>query len=856
MKLMQFEKRFIVWILAILLANSMGGITFAQEKRVVVPNEGYRSSNERILGSGYRDLWTTPIEVGVLDLHTFAGGLRPVMRVGGLQTASLAMVGKDGRSYTFRSLIKRADAIVPKEFLGTQVEWLIRDQMSAQNPAAALTVSVLSKAIGVLEVETRLVIMPDDPLLGEFREDFKNILGTIAEYPTTVSEKSPGFHGATDLVSTVELWELYRKDPNQWPDAEMYLKARLLDLLVGDWDRHHGQWGWAKIPGKADWQPIPEDRDQALSNYDGMVMGFGRLTGLPQFVKFEAKYPSIYGLSFNAWPVDRLVLPSLEWSVWERVTTEVKAKLHDQVIEEAVSRMPGEYREAVGEEIATKLKARRDLLMEASRSFYLHLAGEVDVIGTDLDEIVRLKAGSNRELEVVVGEIEGVNRIAGFYKRKFSSTETNEVRIYLLNGTTRIEVESFPANGPRVFVIGRGTPILVGETKHIHYVDLNARRKIATHTDIKELYGVPDPNEAATWLQTIDWGSTTIPVAIVDYRSGAGWIFGGGFESTQFSFDKVPYGTKHFLLGGYAIGANQPVANYSAEFRRRQHKSFLSVSAKLSGLENLRYYGLGNETDGSEGADRYRIKSLRLTFFPAWTWANGPVFELPSFTKPPERTTIFRVGPILKYGSATTESGSILGEEQPYGIGKFGQLGVSAVFHHDGRKTRKVLEGGFKIDAQTSYYFPAWDVRSRFGNIGGFFGGYIPIGSNVLLATSIDGTRVFGDYPFFEAAYLGGRGSIRGYEPNRFAGDGSVLGTAELRVRVYDLRLPIPGTIGVFGGSEVGRVFLDGEESKKWHPAAGGGVFFEMLRGLSVFSLSGWKGREDYTVQFKAGFEF
>jgi hypothetical protein len=467
-----------------------------------------------------------------------------------------------------------------------------------------------------------------------------------------------------------------------------------------------------------------------------------------------------------------------------------------------------------------------------------------------------LKTGSNRELEVVVGEIKGANRSEGFYKRKFSSTETNEVRIYLLEGTTRIEVESFPANGPRVFVIGRGTPVLVGETKHIQYVDMNSKRKIATHTDVKELYGVPNPNEEAIWAQTLDWGRTIVPVGLVNYRSDAGWIFGGGLESQHFSFDKAPYGMKHLLLGGYAIGVNQPVANYSAEFRRRQHQSFLSVSANLSGLENLRYYGFGNETDGSEHEDRYKIKNMRLTLFPAWTWAKGPVYEVPSFTRPPERTTVFGVGPILKYGSATTKSGTILDEEQPYGIGRFGQLGVSAVFHHDGRKTRKILEGGLKIDTRASYYFPAWDVRSKFGNISGFFGGYIPVGSRVLLATSIEGTRVFGDYPFFEAAYLGGRGSIRGYKPNRFAGDGSVLGSVELRVRVYDLTLPIPGTIGVFGGSEVGRIFLDGEESKKWHPTAGGGVFFEMLRGLSVFSLSGWKGREDYTVQFKAGFDF
>ena len=33
-------------------------------------------------------------------------------------------------------------------------------------------------------------------------------------------------------------------------------------------------------------------------------------------------------------------------------------------------------------------------------------------------------------------------------------------------------------------------------------------------------------------------------------------------------------------------------------------------------------------------------------------------------------------------------------------------------------------------------------------------------------------------------------------------------------------------------------------------------MFFEMLRGFSVFSFGVWRGRESYTVQFKAGFDF
>ena len=64
------------------------------------------------LGSGYRDVWMTPVSAEVLDLAREAGGLRPVGRVGGQQTKVLALVGADGRSYTFRGLVKDASHVL------------------------------------------------------------------------------------------------------------------------------------------------------------------------------------------------------------------------------------------------------------------------------------------------------------------------------------------------------------------------------------------------------------------------------------------------------------------------------------------------------------------------------------------------------------------------------------------------------------------------------------------------------------------------------------------------------------------------------------------------------------------------
>jgi hypothetical protein len=141
-----------------------------------------------LVGSDYRDLWTAAFDVPVLDLGSFAGGLTPVMRVGGQQSLGLALKGADGRDYTFRAVDKDPSSILPEDLQDTVVEGFVQDQISAAHPAGALVAEELSRAAGVPTVDTRFFALGDDPALGEFREDFAGTLGTVSVYPQPVSE--------------------------------------------------------------------------------------------------------------------------------------------------------------------------------------------------------------------------------------------------------------------------------------------------------------------------------------------------------------------------------------------------------------------------------------------------------------------------------------------------------------------------------------------------------------------------------------------------------------------------------------------------------------------------------------------
>src|SRR5206468_12047117 len=87
----------------------------ARVKVVAAPRYKAGAIHKCLLGPTYRRLWTTPVEVEVLDLRTFHGGLKPVSKGGGKQTKSLKFESADGREWRVRSVDKSAARVLPLE---------------------------------------------------------------------------------------------------------------------------------------------------------------------------------------------------------------------------------------------------------------------------------------------------------------------------------------------------------------------------------------------------------------------------------------------------------------------------------------------------------------------------------------------------------------------------------------------------------------------------------------------------------------------------------------------------------------------------------------------------------------------
>ncbi|MCK4931478.1 MAG: BamA/TamA family outer membrane protein [Candidatus Aminicenantes bacterium] len=840
-------------VLVFYLVPNVEGFVFdtPQKTKKIVAGEEYKASgfHKFLLGKNYRSLWAVPIEVDVLDFQSFAGGLRPVMRVGGMQTLGLALKGADGRSYTFRGIDKDPTSFLPQSFQDTLADRLIKDQTAAAHPAGAIVVPPIAEAAGILHNVPELVIMPDDPRLGEFRDAFANVLGTIEEYPSPALDSHPGTFGATEILSSVEMWDRRLADPENHIDSRAFLRARLVDILLGDWDRHRNQWRWAKIPYTPGWQPIPEDRDQVFASYEGLVLTWVRWRN-PQLIKFKGSYPGIEGMTWNGREMDRILLTDLELPVWEEIARDVQSRVTDDVIEKAVHRMPKEYYDLSGEEIKRSLKQRRDKLQNAAAKFYRHLAGEVNVHCTNRDDWVEVQRIDNGDVDVKVSlSVDG--KMAGdyYFQRRFHPKETKEIRIYLHNGNNFVVTSGGRLHETKVRVISGDGQDFVDDSEGggLYFSDMagNSRmiRGPGSKHDTSPYEPPPGEDPDNTLLEHRDWGRRTAPQVYPGFSSDIGLFLGGGLISTGYGFRYVPYSDSHKILAGYATSAQSGIFDYRGDFRKPNSSLFSTFSVLVSGLEFLRFYGFGNETSADETDDFYKIRQRMISIFPALHYMFSPSFEIYG-------------GLQIKYNAAKDDPDTLLGTIQPYGYANFGQVGFRLGFNWDTRNPLKASNPGFRIDVEGFVYPKAATVESTFSGVEGNAAAYISLTKPLILALSIGGKKLFGTIPYTEAAYIGGNSTVRGFAKNRFAGDSSLYGRLELRLILGKAIFVIPGEYGIFGLTDIGRVFVKGESSNKWHPAYGGGVFFSVLDLATVFSLAVAVSEEWTAVYFKAGFSF
>ncbi len=838
-------------LLALCLPAPASAQVYAPAESVtVIPRAEYRAGglHRLFFGTHYRPLWTTAIRVPVLNLATFAGGLKPTQRGGGQQTKSLRLQGADGREYQFRSVTKDPSAVLPPELKGTVAARILQDQMSAGHPAGPVVVPFLLEPIGVLHTRPILVQMPDVPALGEFRKDFAGLLGTIEERPGELAGGGTSVPGASEIVGSDDLYKQVDDHPAVPVDSRAFLLARLTDVFLGDWDRHRDQWRWARVGGAGGerWLPIPRDRDQAFVRFDGILPDYARRTA-PQLLEFGPKYGNITGATWNGRDLDRRFLSGLERPVWDSVGAVLKGRLTDQVIAYAVRQLPAEYRSLDAARMERALRARRDHIDGMVEKYYRLLAEDVDVSGSDRSDDAAVVRNADGTITVTLAH-------AGneFFRRSFKPGETKEVRVYLHGGDDRLTVNGTGTSSPTVRVIGGGGDdqftVTRGGGVHL-YDDRGTNRAEGAGINRKSWEWKADSTNPRA-LPPRDWGRRTYTRLTGSFGTDVGVLLDYGGYTDFYRFRRIPYGTRLDYRFEYATGKQDFRFIDALTHQFENSKGFWRLDALVSGIETLRWYGLGNETAQTGSTDFYKVNQSVLDL----GLRIGSRFGLRNW---------FTIGPEVRWSQTALgkkpNSARFVAVDRPYGVGRFAMTGVAAEVRVDGRDHPGFATKGAYLSLKASGYPKALDLTEAMARLeaeGSLAlapqGSWRP--SLHLMAGSI---KTFGSVPFSQTARLGGVRTLRGYRPDRFAGDAAVYGSAELRVPISKLSIIIPGEQGIFAFGDAGRVYVRGVRSDKIHTAVGGGIWMSFLNRDNVLFVGMGKPTQDKEgSRVVAGFGF
>src|SRR3989454_10387895 len=270
------------------------------------------------------------------------------------------------------------------------------------------------------------------------------------------------------------------------------------------------------------------------------------------------------------------------------------------------------------------------------------------------------------------------------------------------------------------------------------------------------------------------WRPQTVPLFGASYSPDIWLLLGAGISHTRYGFRALPPSPGLLAEAAYATGATTYRVDVTGEFRRPLLPTILYVELRASGLELIRFYGVGNETDGSQPDSVYRVAQTQLLV--------GPRVAIP--LAPQLRVTL---GSLLKYAHTPGDAGTVLRTTGPYyGTGDFGQVGARAVLELDTRDFPAAPTRGLHLTIAGQWYPALWDVIDPFGSVSAEASTYASAGDPpaATLALRVGGAAASGTVPFSELVHVGGGATVPGYAEPPLPGRPGADATAGPGLRV------------------------------------------------------------------------
>ena len=809
------------------------------------PKMTQKSAFHRFLfGQHYRKYYSLPIEARIATIDTLKGGLKPIREGGGHQSVSLRMSDPQGREYIMRAMKKSAtvflqsvafkDQYVVNEFEKTYAEDFLFDFYTTSHPYSSFAIGGMSDQIGLRHTNPILYYIPKQNGLGEFNASFGDQLYMVEERPADNHLDGKNFGKPSNIIGTDDMMLNLHKDEKYTVDEKEYIKARLFDILLGDWDRHSDQWRWAeyKEDGKVIYRPIPRDRDQAFVKYDGALLSLiMNMPPLRHMRTFKGDRINVKWLGREPYPMDLAFLKTAGEKEWVEQAKYIQENLTDADIDVAFKNMPKEVQDETVDEIKAKLKSRKKDLQKYAREYSDVLDKTVMIAGTDKKDKFVLNHNVKKGIEIQVFRIkkEGDELL---YTKNVTDAKTKNLWIYGLDDNDVFEVKGNEKSSIKIRLIG-------GQNNDTYNIE-NGRKVIVYdfkskentyNLDSKTQTQLTDDYEVNAYNYERPKYNVVSGLPNIGYNPDDGVKVGVNVNYTVNNFKQNPYTQRHIFNAFYYFATGGLEFNYAAHFPGLLGKWVIDVES-LYTTPNfaMNYFGYGNESqyDDDLGMDYNRVRIRKFN-------ASGAIRHVGRYGSE------FSIQPIFQRMTVEdTENRyiNIPGIVNPnvFDSQNYGSLKVKYLFKNSDFAAKPTLGMYFMIAGTWTTNLD--DTKKNFPTLESVLGFTHKIDHNgkLILATYLKGKAIFNNnYEFYQGASLGGDTDLRGFRNERFLGNSYFSQSSDLRLSIGKIRKTIvPFTYGILGGFDYGRVWLDGENSKKWHQDYGGGLWLNAINVITA----------------------
>ena len=841
--------------------NYKNGKETVSSKAITTETKQVGGIHNALLGEHWREIYRQDYDFPVLDLAEFQGGMTILKRGGGNQTNSLRMEDKDGRQYTMRALTKDASRFIPYPFNQLQAtNFLVKDNFLSTHPFTPLAIPKMGDAANIYHTNPKLYYIPKQPVLDVHNDVFGDEVYLVEERPSKEWEDQKTFGTPDDIMSTYDVAEKIKKGYKHRIDQKWTVRTRLFDMLIGDWDRHDDQWRWSEIEeGEMHiYRPIPRDRDQAFSKYDGAITAVARLYApfLRQLVKYKPELGNMKWASWSPRHFDAAFLNELSLEDWLEQAKYIQDNVTDEVIEEAFREMPeAAYNLSAGELIPI-LKQRRANLQDFARDLYMYLAKEVTIIASEKKDYIEVIREDDERTTVYIYDMskEG-GKDEKMYQRTFNRSETNEIYIYGLNGDDFFIVKGDVNKSIKINLIGG---LDEDEFKDESNVSSLAKKTI--------IYDNLEGNKIEGGKETRDSRSIeaeentyvrrgpqyerdiVMPAPILAINPDDGLFAGFGLQITKFDFGKPHFSQKHTFSADYAFATQGLNLEYDCVFFDAFTRwDFVTNLRGTNSRHAINFFGLGNESEYNAAADenldfnRVRQGNLHFDIGVQRRFAGNlgsisvrPLIEITNIEETPNRFV----------SSDAANLPANIFDRKYYGGGLF-----TLKFKNTDSNSAPTSGTDFHLDYTIQANLES--INQSFNRINTYWTMYFPLTAkkNAVFANRIGFAKVEDDYNFFQAPTLGGNGgggvrginNLRGHRAQRFRGETVFYQNLDLRLKLFTSKNSIlPFSLGLHGGFDYGRTWSKEENSKKWHTGYGGGLWIAPIDFVVISFASYW----------------